>query len=655
MNLTPLSRSNAARTLVHWGRRSVCLIGLTAGLAGMAMAADPGDSRSTTTSTSTSTGNADGGPVRLTAPGRERERDAQRERERGRERDDGRQRRDELELDPLRRSLPMQPPSEFETYVQSLLPLEHPPIQRFGIDLIAGDKLPRADAETVAEVPADYVVGVGDELHIAIWGSVDADLRLTVDRTGRISIPRVGPVLVAGVRHADLSQVLQQRAAQVFRNFKLSATLGKVRSVRVYVTGFAVRPGAYTVSALSTLVNAVMLSGGPSAAGSMRRIELRRVGKPPVAFDLYDLLVRGDKSADRSLQAEDVVHFTAVGEQVAMIGSVNQPAIFELKPGETVSDLLAMAGGFAAVGERSRVLIERLTERNDVRVVELRLPVQGQDKPRAGDVVRAVSAITVAQPQNKRNKRVRIEGEVQRPGEYLLPPGTTLADAVKAAGGLTPGAYLFGTELNRDSVRLQQEQNYDRALRDLETEFTRKASTQKATTSDEAAAQTAQAANSTRLIERLRTVRPTGRIVLQMSPNASSLPDVALEDGDRLLIPSRPNTVGVFGSVFNGGSFLYGEGRTVRDFLQLAGGSTRGADTASIFVLRANGSVLSARQESGWILSGNGLDASSALPGDTIFVPEELNKTTITQAAREWTQIFYQFGLGAAGLKVLKD
>lgn len=639
MNLTSFSRSSAARTLIRWGRMSLCLAGLTAGLAGSSMATDLVDNRSNSANSTSS--NANSGPVRLNVPARERERD------------DGSQRRDDYGSEPLRKP-PPPPPSEFEAYVQGLVGLE-PIVRRFGVDLIAGEKLPRADAETIAEIPADYIVGVGDELRVTIWGSVDADLRLTVDRSGTVSIPRVGPVLVAGLRYAELSQVLQQRVAQVFRNFKLSAALGKVRSVRVYVTGFAVRPGAYTVSALSTLVNAVMLSGGPSAAGSMRRIELRRVGKPPMAFDLYDLLVRGDKSADRTLQAEDVVHFTAVGEQVAMIGSVNQPAIFELKPGETVTDLLGMAGGFAAVGERSRVLIERLTDRNDVRVVELKLPAQGQDKPRAGDVVRAVSAITAAQPQNKRNKRVRVEGEVQRPGEYLLAPGSTLADAVSAAGGMTPGAYLFGAELNRDSVRIQQEQNYDRALRDLETEFTRKSSTQKATTSDEAAAQTAQAANSTRLIERLRSVRPSGRIVLQLSPTASTLPDVALEDGDRLLIPSRPNTVGVFGSVFNGGSFLYGEGRTVRDFLQLAGGATRGADTASIFVLRANGSVLSARQNSGWVLTGNGLDASNALPGDTIFVPEELNKTTFTQEAREWTQIFYQFGLGAAGLKVLKD
>lgn len=644
MNPTSLSRTSTVLSLIRRGCLFLCMAGLAASLASPAGAVEQLDSRRTHATTGSGTGNANDdpetGPVRLTSPTR----------------DDARQRRDDFsQQDQQRRRATPPPPSEFESYVQGLVGLE-PIIRRFGVDLIAGDKLPRADAETVAEIPADYVVGVGDELRLTLWGSVDADLRLTVDRSGRINIPRVGPVLVAGVRHAELGQLLQQRVAQVFRNFKLSATLGKVRSVRIYVTGFAVRPGAYTVSALSTLVNAVMLSGGPSAAGSMRRIELRRVGKPPVAFDLYDLLVRGDKSADRSLQAEDVVHFSAVGEQVAMIGSVNNPAVFELKPGETVNDLVSMAGGFTAVGERGRVLIERLQERNDVRVVELKLPAQGKEQPRAGDVVRAVSAITSAQPLLKKNKRVRVEGEVNRPGEYLLPPSSTLFDAIKAAGGLTQAAYVFGTELNRESVRAQQEQNYDRALRDLETEFTRKTSTQKASTGDEAAAQAAQAAGTNKLIERLRTVRPTGRIVLQVEPNATTLPDINTEDGDRLLIPPRPETIGVFGSVFNGGSFLYGRGGTVRDYLRQAGGETRGADTSGIFVLRANGSVLSARQKSsGWILSGSGLDNATALPGDTIFVPEELNKTTFTQEAREWTQIFYQFGLGAAGLKVLKN
>ncbi|MBV8380228.1 MAG: SLBB domain-containing protein, partial [Paucibacter sp.] len=226
-------------------------------------------------------------------------------------------------------------------------------ILRFGAELMTPANRSALAAEAATQIPADYVVSVGDELQITLWGSVDADLRLTVDRTGRITIPRVGPILVAGLHYADLNQAVDQRVAQVFRNYKVSVSLGKLRSIRVYVTGFTRRPGAYTVSSLATLVNAVMQSGGPSAAGSFRDIELRRDGKLVTHFDLYDLLLKGDKTADRSLQAEDVVFIGPIGPQVALIGSVNKPAIFELKPGESVNDVVAMAGGFSAVADRS--------------------------------------------------------------------------------------------------------------------------------------------------------------------------------------------------------------------------------------------------------------------------------------------------------------
>jgi protein involved in polysaccharide export with SLBB domain len=129
-----------------------------------------------------------------------------------------------------------------------------------------------------------------------------------------------------------------------------------------------------------------------------------------------------------------------------------------------------------------------------------------------------------------------------------------------------------------------------------------------------------------------------------------------VEDGDRLYVPARANTVGVFGSVFNGGSYLLKPGNSIDDIVRLAGGPTRGADAGSMFVLRANGSVVSARQSSsGWFGSGNGVSMLAALPGDTVFVPEELNKTTFVQEAKEWTQILYQFGLGAAALKTIRN
>ena len=439
-------------------------------------------------------------------------------------------------------------PSEFEAFVQRLVPpaagqplgpeFEAPAgIRRFGSELMTP-----VDAEGAADVsplvPADYLIKAGDEILITLWGSIDADLRLLVDRSGRISIPRVGPVLVAGVRYADLPATISQRVAQVFRNFQLSVSLGQLRGLRVYVTGFVAKPGSYSVSSLATVVQALMRAGGPSAAGSFRNIEIKRGGQRLATFDLYDFLMSGDRSADRMLQADDVIHVGAVGAQVALIGSINRPAIFELKPGETVADVLRMAGGFSAVADRSRLAIERLDDRATVRIVQLALPADQSAALANGDVLRAFSAVDVALPVQRQNKRVRVEGEVRRPGEYVLPPETSVADALAAAGGLTDKAYPFGTEFSRESVRTTQQQNYDRALRDLETDLARNASSQRTTSAaEETALQAGRDTANARLLATLRAQRPSGRVVLQLQPDE---PRVAATGTGRRRPPLHP-------------------------------------------------------------------------------------------------------------------
>jgi protein involved in polysaccharide export with SLBB domain len=540
--------------------------------------------------------------------------------------------------------------SEFERFVQRNENTRS--IRRFGSELM----LDRYDSTDTAAplVPSDYLLNPGDELVLSLWGSVDADLRLLIDRSGRINIPRVGPVMLAGVRYGDAADVIRRRVAQVFRNFDLSVSLAQLRGIRVFVTGFVDRPGTYTVSSLSSVLQGLLRAGGPSAAGSFRRIELRRGGQGPMVYDLYDLLLKGDRGTDRQLQPADVIHVGPVGRQIAVVGSVNRPAIFELKDNETVADALQMAGGFTAVADPGRLSVERVSERTTVRIAELRLPQSSTAVLSNGDILRAFSAVSVALPQTGQAKRVRVEGEVLRPGEYILPPNSYVSDALKAAGGTTPNAFIFGTEFTRESVRMQQQENYERALRDLEIEFTKAATTQRTTTADEAAAQATRSANTTKLIEGLRTVKPTGRIVLQLMPDAQGLPELDLQDGDRILVPARPTTVGVFGSVFNGGSYLFGEGRHLSSYMALAGGPTRGADTGSTFVIRANGSVISTRQSRGWFGMG-GLDDVVAEPGDTIFVPEETDKTTFIQNAKDWAQILSQFGLGLAAIRVINN
>jgi len=604
--------------------------------------------------TSTSTRDTDtvteSGPTRLVAPGK-----STGSRQASQDEDDT----DTLDLPDGKRkkAAARKPvPSEFEIYVSELADKD---IRRLGSDLMlpaksSGDK--GSLLESNRQVPPDYLVGVGDEVQVVTWGSVEADLRLTVDRAGRIVIPRVGPVVVAGVRQADLNDLLAKRIGQVFRNFQVSATLGRLRSIRYYVTGFVDKPGAYTVSSLATVMTGLVQAGGPSSSGSFRNIELRRNGQVISRFDLYDLLVKGDKKGDVALQGDDVLYVGPIGPQVALIGSLNRQAIVELKGSETVADAIAYAGGLSTVADTRRIAIERLSDRNDRRVVELSLPKGGSEPLNNGDVLRAFNSVAATLPQAKQYKRIRVEGEVARPGDYVLPPSSTLADAIQAAGGLTSQAYLFGTDFTRESVRKVQDEQYDRALRELETDFTRNASTQKVANADAAQALQQQQAGTSKLIERLRMARPTGRVVLDVSENSRELPQLGIEDGDRLSIPARPNTVGVFGSVFNAGSFLLKGGSSIDDIVKMAGGPTRGADASSMFVLRANGSVISARQSSsGWLSLGSPLATLAALPGDTVFVPEELNKTTFLQEAKDWTQILYQFGLGAAALKTIRS
>jgi protein involved in polysaccharide export with SLBB domain len=578
--------------------------------------------------------------------------------------------------------LPEYKPGEFELYVQRLVgpptaeeaqAAEQPPvrdgepsdmeptttkrkptirIRRFGAELMSEPLAPLDTPDYNPLVPPDYLLQAGDEVVLTIWGSVDADLRLIVDRSGRISAPRIGSIMVAGVRYADLPGVIRERAARVFKNFQLSVSLGQLRGVRVYVTGFVLRPGAYTVSSLATIANVLIKAGGPSAAGSFRDIQLRRGRDVVSTFDLYDLLLKGDRAADRVVQPDDVIHVGPLGPQVALIGSVNQPAIFELKPGETIADVVRMAGGFTPVADTTRLAVERLDDRATVRITQLEWPQAATSELHSGDVLRAFNAVTSVLPVQRQNKRVRVEGEVARPGEYVLPARSSVADALNAAGGLTPAAFVFGTEFSRESVRIAQQQNYERALRDLEIEFAKASTTLRTNTADEAAAQAARSAGTSRLIDRLRAAKPTGRVVLQIPPDGGQLPDLALEDGDRLYVPARPTTVGVFGSVFNAGSYLWTGSRNVDDYLRLAGGPTHGADESSVFVIRANGSVVSNLQSKGWFSTRSSQFASlAAEPGDTIFVPEEINKTTFIQGAKDWTQILYQFGLGIAGLK----
>jgi protein involved in polysaccharide export with SLBB domain len=793
-------------------------------------------------------------------------------------------------------------PTDFQLLVRSSLGKTLP---------IYGDSLFRRVPTTFAplrevNVTPNYVLGPGDQLVIRIWGQVNSNAQLTVDRSGSIYLPQAGEIHVAGLPFDQVKEHIHNALARIYRSFELDVEMGQLRSIQVFVVGQARRPGTYTLSSLSTLVTALFATGGPSVQGSLRDIQLRRGGQTVTHFDLYDLLIFGDMSKDAALLPGDVIYIPPVSAQVAIAGDVRVPAIYELKGDTTVDQALRFAGGLSATASLERASLERLNDHKDRTVLDVSLegvglntplkafdvlqvrpisprfqdtitlrgnvaepgrfawhagmklseivpdsqslitrdywerrnrlgipgpefkpeyaynpdyfprnsigfqtgtpqfdaqgvpipprnygPIpngqsgtqtndqsnanqqnnnnqnntnQGYDpncdytnntnlnnqggifgsasglaalqnntrqpcrvnptenegsgshtvaeqeqasnvaSPRPplnvslpvpeidwsyaviermnqqtlttslvpfnpgalilnhdlsqdlalepGDVVTIFSQADIKVPQSERTKFVRLEGEFKHAGIYSVLPGETLPQLIERAGGFTPGAYLFGSTFTRESTRVLQQVRLDDYLQNLELEIDRATI---ASAASVGAVDPAATAASRSLVARFRTIRATGRVVLDIPRNAtaiSDLPNMALEDGDSFVVPSKPATINVVGAVYDQNSFLFKNSQAVGSYLRLAGGPTKSADEPSSFIIRADGAVVSRRSQSG--VFGNTFAAMHLNPGDTVVVPEKVPRPSNLRNFINYTQIFSQLALGAAAIAVLQ-
>lgn len=513
-----------------------------------------------------------------------------------------------------------------------------------------------------AQVNPDYVIGTGDELQIRGWGMVDIDISATVDRSGAIYIPRVGSVKVAGVKYRDLQGYLKKAVSKIFNNFELTASISQTRAVQIYVVGHTVRPGTYTLNAMSTLLNALFTSGGPDASGSMRNIQLKRGAETVTTFDLYDMLVKGDKSRDITLHDGDVIYIPEVGPLVALTGNVKTPGIFELNGPSSLADVVGWAGGFDSAAESKQIIVEKNVNNNYKTVAELvagksaiasqltGIPVQPTD------ILRVFAPGAVPVQVQIQNEYVRVSGEVKQSGVFQLRKGETLRELLSRLGGVNENGYIFATQLNRESVRRNQQAKLnevaDRFERDLDTSASQRLAG--AADKENIAIVAAEVERQRVLVQRLRAIKAEGRIVLELDngdAQVKNLPNLELRDGDSVHIPRKPGTVDVMGAVFQPNTFIYRPRRTVGDYLASAGGPTVTADKSEAYMILADGTTKSGRN-TGWF---SGLGGIQVNPGDTVVVPEQVVRSSWTQNLKEWTSILYQFGLGAAGLKVLQN
>ncbi|MCF2848065.1 SLBB domain-containing protein [Pseudoalteromonas sp. PAST1] len=310
-------------------------------------------------------------------------------------------------------------------------------VMPFGYDLFAGEPTSFMPSENAA-VPDTYLVGRGDTLDVNFYGKETQNYNVVVDREGRISIPNLSPVQVAGLTFAEVKELIKAKVEQEIIGVKAFVAIGQLRSIRVMVLGEAYMPGSYSVSSLTTVSHALFVSGGVSDIASLRNIQVKRAGKVVANFDLYDLLINGDSSNDIILKPGDVVFIPPVGAQVAVEGLVKRPAIFELKKGETAAQLLKMAGGLKPQAYAKKAIVERFNNNNMKEVLSVDFSGNEIDyTPRDGDRVR-FNPISL-QYQNS----ISLIGAVVRPGHYQWHQGKRIADVLTSVrGDLLPQADL---------------------------------------------------------------------------------------------------------------------------------------------------------------------------------------------------------------------
>jgi protein involved in polysaccharide export with SLBB domain len=717
------------------------------------------------------------------------------------------------ELEDMQFRKVVEPPTEFQKFIEDAVGQKLP---IYGASLF--DQVPStyAPVDRVAVAP-DYAIGPGDELDVRLWGQITSEQRLMVDRAGDIFIPQVGRISVAGLHFIELAGALKVSIGRVFRNFEVSVNMSQLRSIQVFVMGHARRPGTYTVSSLSTLVNALFVSGGPSTQGSMRNIELKRSGQVVTHFDMYDLLLRGDKTKDATLKPGDVIFIPAAGARVAVAGSIENAAIYEIELPCSLREILGDAGGLSPVAAGQHAVLERVDNHATLISENLKLTGPGLDTPlqdgdiisllelvprfnrtvslkgnvadpvrlpwhegmrvsdliperralltrgywtehnrlrarpggmedlqsagkegtdsagyteevrnvsmdtslasaisgdkgvtqrkferkndfqapapdinwsyaaierldpqtlstqliafnlgkavlehdeasdlelEPGDIVNVFSLADFTAPRDEQSRVVRLEGEVKMAGIYSVRPGETLRQLVARAGGLTDQAYLYAAEFTRESTKREQQKRLNDYLDQTEKELEQGSALLAGRTIAQQQSGWAQSTldGQRAFLERLRNTPVSGRIVLELKPDsrgADALPETALENGDRLVVPAMPSTVSVMGTVYNQSTFLYKRDSNIRDYLKLSGGPTKYADAGHMFLIRADGATVSRAADSRF-------ESIRVQPGDAVIVPTNLMKMSLMRNLLDWSQVISGFGLGAAAVNVLK-
>ncbi|MDA9626387.1 SLBB domain-containing protein [Pseudomonadota bacterium] len=484
---------------------------------------------------------------------------------------------------------------------------------------------------------SDYIVDVGDVFQLIQIGKVKATEELTVQRDGSLMIPGMGKVNVAGKSLANTEKAVNDYVASTAIGVTNFLTLSKVRDIQILILGGIVSPGIYTLSGGSTILGALNVAGGISQNGSFRQIDVRRLGQVIYSVDLYDIFITGNFSFQESLRSGDSIFVHPSSFQVPISGGVNRPGIFEVLPGEKLSDLVEHASGLheSFNGFNSINLVRNTIDDTNSQLIEVENLKEITLQPR--DAVMVPSFKSEIQTSGS----VSIGGEVNRPGEYFIEDGATLKSLIKRAGGYKKSAYIYGAALFRkDALEKEREfaqLNYADTVNYIVSNIGKPNSSINSSALD-------------LLTEELRSKSFSGRVIADFDLSSQgSIDTIVLEDGDILVIPPLQKLVYTFGDFKNPSNIAYSPSKNLSDYVNLSGGLKESA-YKELIIIDPDGKTHLYKQN---ILFGK--NDIEIYPGSIIYASRDIGKLSGVMYASTVSPILSSLALSLASLNSIRN
>ena len=480
-----------------------------------------------------------------------------------------------------------------------------------------------------------YLLDFGDSLEIQLIGQKSSTNELSIKRDGSINIPELGKIFVAGLSLESASSLIKSKINDAYIGIEAFITLVNIRDIQVLITGNAYKPGIYTLNGNSNLLHALSMAGGIDDNGSYRKIDLIRNDEVINSIDLYDIFIDGKSGFADRLRSGDTILVRPAIKMVTISGAIKRPGLYELKEGNSLSDLINYGLGFSDNADLSSLRIERPNKEITSFIEISDLESMSSYEIKSSDTlnVRAFE-----------RRSATIMGAVNRPGKYLISENETLSSIIKKADGYKENAYPFGGILNNSQAlklnEIAKEKLYSSFIQKLITKGDQLFASE----------------SLPYILDELKQTEVTGRVMAEFDLDvieATPSLDTTISDKDEIIIPIRSEQVFIFGEINQIGAVRYQPSKSIEYYISSAGGLIETSDKNNIFVVHPNGEIEK-------LNNVNRLSQLTArnndiliYPGSVIYIPREVKSRDISLVASIWAPIISSTATSITALSVL--